>query len=637
VWGDGAAKCISGGGAFVWPVIQEYAYLSLEPIQIDIPLKDALSLENIRVAVPSVFTVAIGTEEAVRQNAAIRLMGLTHDQIKRQAQDIIFGQLRQVIASMRIEEINRDREGFLHRIQTSLEPELRKIGLVLINVNITDLKDDSGYIEAIGKKAAAMAVQQARGDVADQEKLGEVRVADAERDRAVQVANAQKIREIGMREAERDKLVRVAEVDKEQKIGEQKAAFERDAMIKDADRAPRGSIAENEAKAIDGEATSIALVAPAAPRCRCASRKPISCPRRRKREAEAAVQEAQNRAMARAAFATLDRVEAEQRANSRPPRSAAKKRRRSWKRRRPPRRCAHSAQAEAQSDLHQAGGRGAWQYEIMSKKADAMKELVAAAGGAKEAFQLMMVEHLDTLAETSAKAISNIKFDKVVVWDSGHGGKGGASGFLQSMARTMPPMMHVLRDIAGVELPGYVAKLSDAERPAAEPTASAATEPDVVRQEALTRSSGCGARGRAPQPPLREPTRALRCEPRATARESLATREGSLPRWLAAPDLGQFQRCAMRGGAPRRQARASALNGRRRADARRAARSRLAARRAVLASSGPAMPAGRRAGCPRSRPSRVARDSRAVARGSQRQARVGRRRGYPARRPTRRI
>jgi len=122
VGGGESAKCISGGGAFVWPVIQEYAYLGLEPIQIDIPLKDALSFENIRVAVPSVFTVAIGTEAEVRQNAAIRLLTLTHEQIKRQAQDIIFGQLRQVIASMRIEEINRDRDAFLHRIQQSLEP-----------------------------------------------------------------------------------------------------------------------------------------------------------------------------------------------------------------------------------------------------------------------------------------------------------------------------------------------------------------------------------------------------------------------------------------------------------------------------------------------------------------------------------
>src|SRR3982751_1715524 len=129
VGGGNAAKCISGGGTFVWPVIQEYDYLSLEPIQIDIPLKDALSFENIRVSVASVFTVAIGTDEAVRQNAAIRLLQLTHEQIKRQAQDIISGQLRQVIASMKIDEINRDRDGFLHKIQTSLEPELKKIGL----------------------------------------------------------------------------------------------------------------------------------------------------------------------------------------------------------------------------------------------------------------------------------------------------------------------------------------------------------------------------------------------------------------------------------------------------------------------------------------------------------------------------
>ena len=110
-----------------------------------------------------------------------------------------------------------------------------------------------------------------------------------------------------------------------------------------------------------------------------------------------------------------------------------------------------------------------------------MKELVAAAGGAKEAFQLMMVEHLDTLAETSAKAISNIKFDKIVVWDSGLGGKGGASGFLQSMAGTLPPMMNVLRDIAGVELPGYVAKLTDTE-PAAAPVVAVPSEPEPSKK-----------------------------------------------------------------------------------------------------------------------------------------------------------
>jgi flotillin len=461
VGGDGAAKCISGGGAFVWPVIQEYAYLSLEPIQIDIPLKDALSLENIRVAVPSVFTVAIGTEAEVRGNAAIRLLGLGHDQIKRQAQDIIFGQLRQVIASMRIEEINRDREAFLHRILTSLEPELKKIGLVLINVNITDLKDDSGYIEAIGKKAAAMAVQQARGDVAEQEKLGEVRVAEAERDRSVQVANALKVREIGIREADRDKLVRVAEVEKEQRFGEQRAAFERDAMVKDAERARRIAIAEAEQKAIEGESTSMALIATTRAQLQVREAEAYQLAETRKREAEAAVQEAQNRAMARTALAEAERVEAEQRAEFEATAKANKAKtivdaEAAAERRR------IEAEAEAKAIFLRLDAEARGQYQILSKKAEAMKELVDAAGGAKEAFPLLTVEHLDTLAETSAKAISNIKFDKVVVWDGGGGtGTAGASGFLQSMARTLPPMMNVLQDIAGVELPNYMPRMTD--------------------------------------------------------------------------------------------------------------------------------------------------------------------------------
>ncbi|MGD9636474.1 MAG: flotillin family protein, partial [Pirellulales bacterium] len=140
------AKTIHGGAGIVLPFLQDYRYLSLEPIQIEIPLRGALSMENIRVNVPSVFTVAVGTQPDVMNNASIRLLELTTDEIRKQAEEIIFGQLRQVIASMKIEDINRDRDTFLQHIQNSVEPELKKIGLVLINVNITDITDESGYI-----------------------------------------------------------------------------------------------------------------------------------------------------------------------------------------------------------------------------------------------------------------------------------------------------------------------------------------------------------------------------------------------------------------------------------------------------------------------------------------------------------
>jgi flotillin len=513
-----AAKCISGGGAFVWPVIQEYAYLSLEPIQIDIPLKDALSFENIRVSVPSVFTVAIGTEPELRQSAAIRLLNLDQAQIRRQAQDIIFGQLRQVIASMKIEEINRDRDAFLGHIQGALISELKKIGLVLINVNITDINDDSGYIEAIGRKAAATAVQQARGDVAEQEKLGEVRVAEAERERTVQVANAHKVREIGVREAQREQAVRVADLEKEQKVGETMAALERERQIKEAERQQavriaeldkeqqvgeqtaryekqaqiteaeqrmRVQVAQANAKAIEGESQSKAAIADTEAQLQVRQAEAYEIGERRKREAEAAVIEAENRAWARAAIAEAERVEAEKRALLEAPAKAEKARTiveaeaEAEKRR-------IEAEAEAAALFARLEAEARGQYEILARKGEGLREIVGAAGGSKEAFQLLMLEHLDTLAKTAAEAISNIKIDKVVVWDSGSGNN--TSNFIQGMAQSLPPMMNVLKEIGGVELPEFLGKVTadGAESPRGERTpAQVAVSVPIISDEVV--------------------------------------------------------------------------------------------------------------------------------------------------------
>jgi flotillin len=473
VGGGNTARCVHGGAAFVVPLIQDYAYLSLEPIQIEVPLRGALSSENIRVNVPSVFTVAIGTSPDVMQNAAVRLLGLKPPEIRKQAEEIIFGQLRQVIASMRIEDINRDRETFLHHIQSSLEPELKKVGLVLINVNITDITDESGYIDAIGQKAASQAIQQARGDVADQERMGETRVAEADRDKLIQVANAHKTRDIGTREATREQAVRVAELDKEQKVGEQIANFERDAQVKNAEQTMRVALAEADARAIQGENQAQATVASSQAQLLVKKAEAYELGERRKREAEAAVLEAQNRAMAKAALAEAERVEAERRAQFEAPAKAQKAK------------TIVEAEAEAEKRRIEAEGQAAaifakldaearGQYQILAKKGEGLKEIIAACGGAKEAFQMLMLEHLDHLAEASALAISNIKFDKVVVWENGgQNGKSNTASFLHNMAGTMPPMMQVLRDIGGVELPDALIKLGADAKEARETAAKA--------------------------------------------------------------------------------------------------------------------------------------------------------------------
>ncbi len=456
-----SATTVHGGGRFVWPIIQDYDYLSLEPIQIEVPLKDALSSENIRVNVPSVFTVAIGTQPEIMQNAAIRLLGLNISAIKKQAEDIIFGQLRQVIASMAIEDVNRDREIFLQNIQSSLEPELRKIGLVLINVNITDITDESGYIEAIGRRAAAEAVQNARADVAEQEKLGEIRVAGAERDRMIQVADATKIKEIGIREAEREQAVRVADLNREQQVAEQRAVYERETEVAQAEREKRISIAAANATAFEGESESEAKVADAKATLQVAQAEAYQIGETRKREAQAAVDEAQHLAMAKAALAEAARVEAEHRAELEAPAKAQKARTiveaeaAAAKRK-------LEAEAEAAAIFVKLEAEAKGQYEILARKGEGLREIISACGTAQDAFQMMMLEHLDTLAEKSAEAISNIRFDQIIVWENGQNANGqtSTSNFLQGLSRSLPPMLQVMRDIGGIEVPEYLAKLT---------------------------------------------------------------------------------------------------------------------------------------------------------------------------------
>jgi flotillin len=463
-----SAKCLHGGGAFVWPLVQAYEYLDLEPIQIEVPLRGALSSENIRVNVPSYFTVAIGTAPEIMQNAAIRLLGLKTEEVKGQALDIIFGQLRQVIASMPIEAINRDRDVFLKNIQESLEPELEKIGLVLINVNITDITDESGYIEALGRKAASEAIQRAEVDVAEQVKLGAIGVKGAERDREIEVARAVKLREIGTKDAEREMAVRVAELAKARAVGEQTALYEQEARIKEAERAKRIEVAKANAEAVTGENLSKASIAASEAELKVKQAEAYAVGETRHREAEAAVLAAQYRAQALAAEANATRVEAEQRAQFEAPARAQKAR------------ITVEAEAEAERLKLEAAGRASaialeaegqakaiyakleaqarGEYEILAKKGEGLREIVQGCGGAEAAFKLMMLEHLDHLAETASKAIANVKFDKVIVWDGGNG-NGGASGFLSGLGRSIPPLMDIMRNLGGVELPDYLGKM----------------------------------------------------------------------------------------------------------------------------------------------------------------------------------
>jgi flotillin len=299
-----------------------------------------------------------------------------------------------------------------------------------------------------------------------------VRLAQLEREQRVGEQTAALERDAQIKEAQRQQAVRIAQLDKEQKVGEQTAGLERDASVKAAEQKMRIAIADANAKAIAGETQAQAEIAQSQAGLQVKQAEAYQLGETRKREAEAAVQEAQNRAMARAALADAERVEAERRAAVEAPAKAEKAR------------IIVEAQAEAEKRRVEAEGQAAatfakldaearGQFEILAKKGDGLRRIIEACGGAQQAFQLLMLEHLDTLAHTAAQAISNIKFDKVIVWENGKGNGDGTSNttqFLQSMARSMPPMMQIMKDIGGVELPEFIARLVPENRPAERPT-----------------------------------------------------------------------------------------------------------------------------------------------------------------------
>lgn len=446
--GGASARCIHGGGAFIWPVIQDYAFLDLKPLSIEANLTNALSRQNIRVDVPCRFTIAISTETDNMNTAAERLLGLSPEQIQELAKDILFGQLRLVIATMTIEEINSDRDKFLENISKNVDSELKKIGLKLINVNVTDIKDESGYIAALGKEAAAKAINEAKISVAEQEKIGETGKAAADREKDIQIAETHRERDVKIAITQKDKEISIATAIKDETIG--KAEAQRDTRVKTSEANAIAIKGENEAKIAIANSEAIRREKEAE-----ALRIAISA----EKVQQAKANEASYIAEQKAELARSERERSTQIANIVVPAEIAKQR------------AIIEAQAAAETIRENAKGEADaifakmqaeanGLYEILTKQAEGYKEVVAAAGGdPNKAFQLLLIEKLPELVRIQVEAVKNIKIDKITVWDSGNGngdnGNSSTANFVSGMMKTVPPL-NDLFNMAGLNLPNYL-------------------------------------------------------------------------------------------------------------------------------------------------------------------------------------
>ncbi|MFL2975112.1 MAG: flotillin family protein [Candidatus Thalassarchaeaceae archaeon] len=412
------SKTLHGGAALVWPLIQDYAYISLKPMTINIDLRGALSLQNIRINVPSTFTIGVSTEPTIMANAAERLLGFKVDDIEEMAKEIIFGQLRLTVATLTIEQINQDRDSFLELIQKNVGQEMRKVGLYLINVNIADITDESDYIESIGKKAASTAVEQARIDVADAQRDGAIGQAKADRAREIEVAQNTAEAEKGRKAAEADQRVFVEQ---------------QEAMAVAGENSAQAEIARANADLAEAEASA-------------------------KQRADVATAQSE----AEIAKATYDEEEQKLRASEIARETVAKQQ------------VEIAAEAEAERQRRIARGEAdaiLAKYEaeaegiqkVLESKAKGYSNLVASASGdPKAAATLLMVEKIEAMVNAQTEAIRNLKIDKITVWDSGNSADGNSatSNFVSSLVQSLPPI-HDVAKMSGVELPDYLGSMTD--------------------------------------------------------------------------------------------------------------------------------------------------------------------------------
>ncbi len=449
--GSLTAKCIHGGAAFIWPIIQDYSFLDLTPISLEVNLTSALSKQNIRVDVPSRFTVGISTEPAVMQNAAERLLGMQRPAIHDLAKDIILGQMRLVVAMMDIEEINNNRDKFLANIAGSVEAELSKIGLKMINVNVTDIKDESGYIDALGKEAAAKAINEAKIRVAEQERTGDIGKTTAEKERDIKVAETQRDRDINVALALKEKEIQIAGANRDENIG--KAEAERDTRVKTAEAnaiAVQGEnlskieIANSESTRREREAEALKKAIAAEKVQAAKALEEAYLAEKKSEEARAERDRAtQNATIVVAADIQKQKLIIEAQAQAEQVREKAK------------------GEADAIYAKLEAEARGV--YEMLTKQAEGLDRIVKAAGdNAKDAVLLLIADKLPELVKLQTEAIKNIKIDKVTVWDGGQNadGKGATANFVSGLYKSVPPLKDIF-DMAGMDLPAYLGKKND--------------------------------------------------------------------------------------------------------------------------------------------------------------------------------
>ncbi|MCG3135016.1 MAG: Inner membrane protein YqiK [Planctomycetes bacterium] len=427
-------RIVRGGATFVWPVFEKVDRLSLELMTIDVKTPEVYTIHGVPVMVDGVAQVKVRGDDVSIGTAAEQFLDKSEADIMNVALQTLEGHLRAILGTMTVEEIYKNRDAFAARVQEVAATDLANMGLGIVSFTIRDIKDKSGYLDALGRprtaqvrrdavigeaeanRDATIRSAEAERDGKTAKLLADTKIAEANRDYQMQLADYQA--SVNQRKAESDlaydlqrfkttqvvkkEEVQVQVVEKESQIAVQEQEIRRrekelEATVQrpaDAERKRLQTIADGERYRLETEARGRAEAV------------------RAQGLAEADIVKAKG-------LADADIVKARGLAEAE----------------------AERARGLAQAEVIRAQGEA--EAEAMRKKAEAWREYGEAA------IVQTIVEVLPQLAKHVAEPLS--KIDKMVVVSTGGRGA-GASKITQDVADIVASLPPVVEGLTGVDL-----------------------------------------------------------------------------------------------------------------------------------------------------------------------------------------
>ncbi len=155
-------RIVRGGGTFVWPAWEQYEYLSLKMMTLDIDLHHVYTVQGIPINVKAVAQVKVKGDVDHIRKAAEGFLGLPSEQIQSTIKETVAGHLRGIIGTLTIEELYRDQKRFQDSVREEGLQDLREMGFEFKSFVFQEIQDDEGYLNALGQPKIQQALKNAR-------------------------------------------------------------------------------------------------------------------------------------------------------------------------------------------------------------------------------------------------------------------------------------------------------------------------------------------------------------------------------------------------------------------------------------------------------------------------------------------